>query len=208
MPKHFEMREQQVEELLRHHGAGELITFSGDVGLSATLLPFVYEPAKDGFGSLLGHLARNNDQWRQEPVGEAMVLLRGPDGYVTPTWYAATREHGRVVPTWNYETVHVFGQLVVRDELEYVRRVVELLTEKHEAGRDPAWAVADAPLDFIESQLRAIVGVELVITRIEGKAKLRQNRSAADVEGVTQGLIADGQAAMAHAVEREEHYRS
>ena len=208
VPKHFEMRDQQVEELLTHHGAGELVTFSADVGLSATLLPFVYEPAKDGFGSLHGHLARNNEQWRHEAVGEALVLLRGPDRYITPTWYAAKREHGRVVPTWNYETAHVFGQLVVRDDREYVRHVVELLTQKHEAGRDPAWAVTDAPLDFIEAQLRAIVGVELVITRIEAKAKLSQNRSAADVQGVRQGLVADGQVAMVRAIEREEHNRS
>ena len=100
VPEHFKMRDEQVEELLTHHGAGELITFSGEVGLSATLLPFVYQRAEDGFGSLLGHVARNNEQWRHEAVGDALVVLRGPDSYVSPTWYAAKREHGRVVPTW------------------------------------------------------------------------------------------------------------
>jgi transcriptional regulator len=201
VPADFEMDDAAVRDLLAQHGAGDLITATAG-GLLATFLPFVYEPADDGLGSLHGHLARNNEQWRHEPVGDALVLLRGPDSYVTPAWYAAKQDHGRVVPTWNYVSAHVHGQLVVRDELAFVRDVVERLTRHHEAGRDRPWAVADAPAGFIARQLRAIVGVELRITRIEAKAKLSQNRSDADIDGVVAGLRRDGQLAMADAVQR------
>lgn len=205
VPKQFEMGDEALRQLLMQHGAGELITYSERVGISATLIPFVYEPCSEGYGSLHGHLARTNDQWRDPPTGNALVLLRGPDAYVTPTWYATKREHGRVVPTWNYVTAHIYGRLIVRDDVEYVRGVVESLTSKHEGGRDPGWAVTDAPPQYIEGQLRAIVGVELQISRIEAKAKLSQNRSAADVQGVITGLAADGENAMSLAMEKAAH---
>jgi transcriptional regulator len=183
VPRHFAMADEDVQALLDNHGASELITYTPAVGLTATLMPFVHEG-----GSLHGHVARNNDQWRHAPAGEAMVILRGPDAYISPAWYAAKREHGRVVPTWNYVTAHVYGELLVHDDATYTRRVVEMLTAKHEAGRDHPWAVADAPEEFVQGQLRAIVGVELRITRIEAKSKLSQNRSEADVDGVIEGL--------------------
>jgi transcriptional regulator len=183
VPAHFAMADQDVQELLAHHGAGELVTYSGAAGLTATMMPFVHEGA-----SLHGHVARNNDQWRHAPVGEAMVILRGPDAYISPAWYAAKKEHGRVVPTWNYVTAPVYGELVVHDDPAYTRWVVELLTRKHEGGRDEPWSVSDAPEQFVEGQLRAIVGLELRISRVEAKAKLSQNRSAADVDGVIAGL--------------------
>jgi transcriptional regulator len=183
VPKHFAMPDEDVQALLAEHGAGELVTYSPEVGLTATLMPFVH----DG-GSLHGHVARNNDQWRHSASGEAMVILRGPDAYISPAWYAAKREHGRVVPTWNYVTAHVYGELLVHDDPDYTRWVVERLTAKHEARRDEPWSVSDAPAEFVEGQLRAIVGLELRITRIEAKAKLSQNRSAADVDGVVEGL--------------------
>jgi transcriptional regulator len=126
-----------------------------------------------------------------------MVILRGPDAYVTPSWYASKVEHGRVVPTWNYVTAHVYGSLVVHDDPAWVEDLVGRLTRKHEAGREREWAVTDAPPAFVAGQLRAIVGVELRITRIQAKAKLSQNRSAADVDGVVRGALADGQPAMA-----------
>lgn len=198
VPRHFAMADQEVQDLLTHHGAGELITYSPSVGLTATLMPFVHRD-----GSLHGHVARNNDQWRHAPTGEAMVILRGPDAYISPAWYAAKREHGRVVPTWNYVTAHVYGELLVHDDPAYTRNVVEMLTAKHEAGRDEPWSVADAPAEFVEGQLRAIVGVELRITRIEAKSKLSQNRSAADIDGVIAGLDdAAMAAAVAHARRR------
>ena len=203
VPKHFAMGADDVQDLLANHGAGELITYSSEAGLLATLLPFVYDGT-----SLHGHVARPNDQWRHEPVGEALVILRGPNAYISPAWYATKREHGRVVPTWNYVTAHVYGELVVHDDPDYVRGVVEQLTAKHEAGRQEPWSVADAPEEYVTGQLRAIVGVEVRVSRIEAKEKLSQNRSAADVEGVIAGLddraLADAMAdAMAEAMSRQ-----
>jgi transcriptional regulator len=151
---------------------------------------------------LLGHLARNNPQWRATPVGEAMVILRGGDAYVTPQWYAAKAEHGRVVPTWNYVTAHVYGQLVVHDDVDWLREHVTQLTDRHELPRAEPWQVGDAPATFVEGQLRAIVGLELRISRIEAKAKLSQNRSAADVDGVVAGYRDDGDVALAELVEQ------
>ena len=165
-------------------------------------------------GALFGHVARNNDQWRKPAQGESLAIVRGPDAYVSPSWYAAKAEHGRVVPTWNYVTAHVYGQLVVHDDPAWVEDVVRRLTAKHEAartesaGQAPAWSVDDAPRPFIEGQLRAIVGLELRITRIEAKAKLSQNRPAADIAGVVAGLAARGDDRSAEAVQRASQGRA
>jgi transcriptional regulator len=151
-------------------------------------------------------VARNNDQWRKPARGESLAIVRGPDAYVSPSWYAAKAEHGRVVPTWNYLTAHVYGQLLVHDDPTWVEDVVRRLTAKHEAARmtsprqSPAWSVDDAPRAFIEGQLRAIVGLELQITRIEAKAKLSQNRPVGDIAGIVDGLAARGDDPMATAV--------
>lgn len=200
VPRHFEMPTADVQDLLLRHGAGDLVTAT-PVGLLATLVPFVFDPGVGEHGVLLGHLARNNEQWRQPPTGEALVIVRGPDSYVSPGWYASKAEHGRVVPTWNYVAVHVHGPLVVHDDPAWVADLVDRLTRRHEAGRDRPWAVTDAPAPFVEGQLRAIVGVEVPITRIEAKAKLSQNRPAADVDGVVRGSREDGHVAMAEAVQ-------
>jgi transcriptional regulator len=204
IPAHFAADPAATSELLRHQGAADLVTLT-DRGLVATLLPFVYVPPADGAespGSLHGHLARNNDQWKLPAAGESLVIVRGPDAYVSPGWYASTAEHGRVVPTWNYITAHVYGRLVIHDDPEWTEDLVRRLTAKHEAGRERPWLVDDAPRPFIEGQLRAIVGIELEITRIEAKAKLSQNRSEADVEGVIAGLRERGDLALADAVEQ------
>jgi transcriptional regulator len=199
VPEHFLMDDAAVRDLFVHHGAGDLVT-STSQGLVATMLPFVYDPDAGPHGALLGHVARNNEHWRLPPVGEALVILRGPDAYVSPGWYASKAEHGRVVPTWNYVTAHVHGELVVHDDVEWVGKLVRRLTEKHESGRPSPWSVSDAPPAFVAGQLRAIVGVELRIGRIEAKAKLSQNRPAADIDGVVQGLRADGEPVLAEAV--------
>jgi transcriptional regulator len=199
VPAHFGMDDDAVRELLIHHGAADLVTATAG-GLVATLLPFVFEPDAGEHGALLGHVARNNDQWRREVVGEALVIVRGPDAYISPGWYATKREHGRVVPTWNYVTAHVYGRLVVHDDPAWVEGLVRRLTAKHEASLPHPWAVDDAPPAFVAGQLRAIVGIELRITRIEAKAKLSQNRPEADVEGVVQGLEARGDHRSADAV--------
>jgi len=201
VPAHFAMTDGAVAELLTRHGAADLVT-STDDGLMATMLPFVYEASVGDRGALLGHLARTNDQWRHAAHGESLVIVRGPDAYVSPTWYPSKVEHGRVVPTWNYVTAHVYGQLVVHDDPTWVEGLVRRLTVKHEADRTPPWSPDDAPPVFLAGQLRAIVGVELLITRIEAKAKLSQNRPAADVDGVVAGLTADGDRLLAEAVER------
>jgi transcriptional regulator len=252
VPGHFAMDEAAVAELLRHHGAADLVTVTPS-GLMATMLPFIYVPLEDDadargargvsahrargvsargarggsargalggsargarggsesqhggaphWGALHGHLARNNDQWRAGSAGEALVIVRGPNAYISPGWYASKVEHGRVVPTWNYVTAHVYGELVVHDDPVWTEDLVRRLTAKHEAYRERPWSVDDAPRPFIEGQLRAIVGVELLITRVEAKAKLSQNRPAADVDGVIAGLRDRGDAASADAAEQ------
>ena len=207
VPAHFAADEATLTELLAAPVAADLITVTAD-GLLATMLPLAYEPAAGTRGALYGHVARNNDQWRTPVLGESLAIVRGPDTYVSPSWYAAKAEHGRVVPTWNYITAHVYGTLVVHDDPAWVEDLVRRLTAKHEAarlawpGQQHPWSVDDAPRRFVEGQLRAIVGVELQITRIEAKAKLSQNRPAADIPGVVAGLAARGDHASAAAVAR------
>ncbi|GLY67849.1 hypothetical protein Atai01_44680 [Amycolatopsis taiwanensis] len=164
----------------------------------ATILPFVYDQEH---GRLLGHLARNNDHWRRSVIGDALVILRGPDSYITPSWYASKSEHGRVVPTWNYLTAHVYGTMTVHDDPDWVADVVRRLTDHHEAGRPEPWSVDDAPEKFFRGQLRAIVGIEITLKRIEAKFKLSQNRPAADIDGVIRGLRQSGDESGATAVE-------
>jgi transcriptional regulator len=213
IPAHFAADDATVQELLARHGAADLITLTED-GLLATMLPFAYEPAAGEYGALYGHVARNNDQWRKPARGEALAIVRGPDAYVSPSWYAAKAEHGRVVPTWNYVTAHVYGRLVVHDDPAWVEDVVRRLTAKHEAarrqspGQAPPWSVDDAPRKFIEGQLRAIVGLELQITRIEAKAKLSQNRPVTDIPGVVAGLAGRGDERSAAAVEQANQNRA
>jgi transcriptional regulator len=197
IPAHFAADEATVHDLLHRARAADLVTAT-ETGLAATMLPFLHDPSVGEHGVLHGHVARNNDQWRRPALGEALVIVRGPDAYVSPSWYASKAEHGRVVPTWNYLTVHVYGRLIVHDDAVWLRDLVTRLTEHHEAGRPRAWSVADAPAGYIAGQLRAIVGLEIVITRIEAKAKLSQNRPA-DVDGVISGLTQDGEMACAAA---------
>jgi transcriptional regulator len=200
-PAHFAADPDAVRALLARPVAANLITMTSQ-GLLATLLPFVFDPSVGEHGALLGHLARNNGQWSEPPTGEALVLIQGADAYISPSWYASKAEHGRVVPTWNYSTAHVYGNLVVHDDPAWLDSLVRRLTDLHEAGSERPWAVDDAPERFIAGQLRAIVGVELRITRIEAKVKLSQNRPDADVDGVLAGLAARGQTESAADVAR------
>ncbi|MEJ3652554.1 FMN-binding negative transcriptional regulator [Actinomycetes bacterium KLBMP 9759] len=199
VPSHFAADERVVRELLSRPQAADLVTMTDD-GLVATFLPFVFDPDAGEHGALLGHVARNNDQWKRTPAGEALVIVHGPDAYITPNWYATKAEHGRVVPTWNYVTAHVYGELLVHDDPAWLDALVRRLTTLHESAEASPWSVDDAPAPFVAGQLRAIVGVELRITRIEAKAKLSQNRPPADVDGVVAGLGARGDTASAVAV--------
>lgn len=200
-PAHFAPSPDTVESLLRHAGAANLVTMTED-GLLATLLPFVYEPSIGEHGALHAHMARNNTQWSSAAVGEALMIVQGNDAYISPSWYASKAAHGRVVPTWNYSTAHVYGELVIHDDAEWLGRHVRRLSNQHEAGMPKPWTVDEAPERFIAGQLKAIVGVELVITRVEAKTKLSQNRAPADVDGVIAGLRARGDSASAADVER------
>jgi transcriptional regulator len=205
VPASFGASDDVVRDLLAHLRAADLVTATSE-GLLATFLPFLYDPTVGEQGALLGHLARNNDQWRHEVVGDALVVVvHGPDAYVSPAWYASKAEHGRVVPTWNYLTAHVYGHLVVHDDPKWVEALVRRLTERHELSRPEPWSVDDAPPRYFRGQLRAIVGIELRISRVEAKAKLSQNRPTADIDGVIAGLRSSGDAASADAVRAARH---
>ena len=200
IPTHFATDDTTVRELLSRRQAADLITVT-DQGMLATFLPLVFDPDEGEHGVLRGHVARNNDQWRQPPIGEALVIVHGPDAYITPSWYASKAEHGRVVPTWNYLIAHVYGELRMHDDPEWLDAHVRTLTAQQEAAEPAPWLVDDAPATFVAGQLRAIVGVELVIDRVEAKLKMSQNRPPADVDGVVAGLRARGDADTAAAVQ-------
>jgi transcriptional regulator len=167
------------------------VVSQGPRGLQASHLPLLLEPAEGEFGTLYGHFARANPHWQAlADGGEVLTIFSGPDAYVSPSWYPAKAEHGKVVPTWNYIAVHAQGRAELFDEPERLLQLVSRLSQRHEAGRAQPWAVSEAPRDYIDSMLRAIVGFALPIERLEGKWKLGQNRSAADQSGVRAGLNA------------------
>ncbi len=195
IPAHFAGPDDALTELLDRAGLADLVSVGPD-GLAATPLPLLYDPATGGDGALLGHVARNNPHWHLDGA-PSMVIVRGPDAYVSPSWYPSKAEHGRVVPTWNYLTVHVYGRLVVHDDPVWVEALVRRLTDRYEAGRRPPWSPDDAPPRYLAGQLRAIVGVEVAIERVEAKYKLSQNRSEADVAAVSAALGAGSPAEQA-----------
>ncbi len=199
-PPEFAMDGAATRRLLGDPGAVDLVTAT-DHGLVASVVPMIFAPEVGEHGALQGHLARANDHWQHRVHGPALAIVRGTDGYVTPSWYAAKAEHGRVVPTWNYLVAHVRGRLVVHDDAAWVEGLVRRLTAYHEADRDAPWSVDDAPPGYLRRQLAAIVGVEVVIERVEAKAKLSQNRSDEDRAGVVDGLRRRGDAALAEAVD-------
>ncbi len=177
--------------LIRAHPLGLLITH-GRAGLFTSPLPFLLDDAASPLGTLRGHLARANPQWRDCGDGEALVVFQGAASYVTPSWYETKRETGKVVPTWNYAMVQVRGRPRVVEDRAWLARQVTGLTDLLEGGRAHPWAVADAPAPFVEGQLKGIVGVEIEIVSIEGKWKVSQNRPEADRAGVVDGLRAQG----------------
>ena len=179
-----------IRAVVRAVGAGELVTVGADGYPLATRLPVVWEGDR-----LVLHMARANPHWRSVPADAdvpALVVVTDAEAYVSPAWYASKAEHGRVVPTWNYSAVHVSGRVRRHEDPAYLRGAVTLLTEQHESGRVEPWAVTDAPSTYVDKQLRAIVGLELAIERVEGKAKLSQNRSEEDQAGVVRGLRTEG----------------
>jgi transcriptional regulator len=183
-PFNREDNEDELRRLVADVRAGWLVTSRRDAAPSATYLPIMWRDDR-----VIAHFAKANPHWREiEGETPALIIVTGPDAYVTPAWYAAKAEHGKVVPTWNYSAVHLTGLARIHEDPEWLRMAVEELTDEHEGAREQPWDVTDAPESYIDGQLRGIIGVELSVTQVEGKAKLSQNRSQADREGVVTGL--------------------
>jgi transcriptional regulator len=184
-------REERVEVLQR---AIETISFgtfvtSGKAGLLASHIPMMVDRSEGKFGTIQGHLARGNNQWRDtDPGSQALAMFLGPDAYISPSWYPTHRDDGKVVPTWNYISVHASGRPVFFDEAERLLRFVTKLTVHFEDASSTRWSVADSPEDYIASELKAIIGFEMPIESLEGKWKLGQNRPEADRNGAIEGL--------------------
>ncbi len=206
VPKHFEeLRVEPMHELMRACPLATLVTL-GAAGLSANHLPFALLADPLPYGTLQCHVARANPVWQDGPAEvEALVVFHGPDAYISPSWYPSKQQTGKVVPTWNYAVVHAYGRLRVIEDAKWLRTLVEGLTNRHEADLPDPWQVSDAPLAYTENLLGAIVGIEIVVTKLIGKWKASQNRPDADRTGVINGLRDSGQShslRMAELVER------
>ncbi|PWC55947.1 FMN-binding negative transcriptional regulator [Azospirillum sp. TSO22-1] len=191
-PAFAEDRLPVLHDAIRAARLCTLVTLGSD-GLEASHVPVLLDADAGPHGTLLGHFSKANPQWRRLSAEvPALAIFSGPDAYVTPSWYETKKQTGKAVPTWNYVAVHAYGALELFDDADSLRGVVTRLTERHEAGRPDAWAVSDAPEDFLQGMFKGIVGFRLPIARIEGKWKLSQNRPAEDRAGVVAGLRADG----------------
>lgn len=203
LPRHFEeTRAEVLHGLLHEHPLGLLVSHPGGV-LRADSIPFLLDAQRGPQGTLVAHVARANTLWREAAGGDALVVFQGAQAYVSPSAYPSKAEHGKVVPTWNYMMVQARGRLRAIEDPAWLHALVSRLTERHEANRAAPWQVTDAPADYVEKMLGAIVGIEIQIETISGKWKVSQNRSAADREGVARTLDAEGgdaAAAMARAV--------
>ena len=201
VPAHFaEDRIPVLHDAMRASGVATLVTLTED-GLIASHVPLLLTPEPGPYGTLIGHLARPNPQ-AKPPIGEALAIFLGTDGYITPSYYATKRETGKVVPTWNYTAIHAYGTLRFFNDRAHLLDIVTRLTNRHEGTRAQPWAVTDAPADFVQGMLNGIIGFELTITRLEGKRKLSQNRPEADRTGVVDGLRDDGHPELADVVEQ------
>ena len=178
-----------LHQTMRDARLANFVTSTAE-GLMASPLPLFLAADEGPYGTLYGHLARANSQWKLPPSGDAMALFVGPDAYISPAWYPSKAEHHRVVPTWNYVAVHAYGAVEFFDDADRLLDVVSRLTNLHETGSKTPWSVSDAPKEFIAAQLRGIVGLRMPITRIDGKRKMSQNRSVEDRAGVVAGLNA------------------
>jgi transcriptional regulator len=211
VPAHFAVEdEDQIAAFVHQAGAADLVTFDGTRPV-ATLLPVLWDSPAGQHGRLLGHLAAANPQWSSAAPGvPALAIVHGPQAYISPSWYPSAKEHGRAVPTWNYTSVHFTGPVTFHTDPGWLREIVAALTERYEHGREDRWWMTDAPDAYIEGQLRGIVGVEMLITQVEAKAKLSQNRSQADRAEVIAALRASAdpqQREIAGLMERRETSR-
>jgi transcriptional regulator len=189
-PAHFkEDRIDVLHQLIAHHPLGTLITMTAD-GLNANHIPLMVDASRGEFGILRGHVARSNPVWQtfQADV-DALVVFQGPDAYISPSWYPGKKEHGKVVPTWNYAVVHAAGTLVIRDDAAWMRAFLNGITDHFESQKSAPWKMSDAPEDYLQTMMRMVVGIEIPIKSLTGKWKVSQNRPAADREGVAKGLV-------------------
>ncbi|MEN3293946.1 MAG: transcriptional regulator [Burkholderiales bacterium] len=189
VPSQFEENRPEVlHQLIGEHPLGMLVTLDPD-GLNANHIPFEFDPEPAPYGVLRAHVARSNPVWRTFSADvEALVVFQGAQAYISPAWYATKQQDGKVVPTYNYMVVHACGAMRVIDDPVWVRGLVERLTDRHEAGRASPWKVADAPRDYIDKLLSAIVGIEIPISKLVGKWKVSQNQPQANRDGVVNGL--------------------
>jgi len=192
--RHFEeTRPEVLHALVRSHPFGLLVTQDAHGELAANAVPFLLEHDAAGRAVLRAHVARANPLWQAARRDiDSLVVFQGPQAYISPGWYATKAEHGKVVPTWNYVMVQARGRLQVHEDAPWLLSLVTRLTQRHEAALPQPWAVADAPADFVDGMLRAIVGIEIPVDALVGKWKVSQNRSSADREGVAAGLRAQG----------------
>jgi transcriptional regulator len=205
LPEHFATSDlEALQRLIADQPLATLVTLGPD-GITANHIPLLLDASRGGRGTLIGHVARNNDLWREGyHQAETLAVFRSAEAYVSPNWYASKAETHEVVPTWNYAVVHAYGPLVIHDDEKWVRGVVGRLTKAMEASQPAPWKMADAPHDYLRSMLANIVGIEMPVTRMTGKWKVSQNRSAADRAGAAAGLRATGDAgdaAMADLIE-------
>lgn len=193
VPAHFEEPSQEVlHGLIESHPLGVLIT-NGGSGLDANHIPFDLDRTKGEYGTLYCHVARNNGVWQDVATGdEVLVVFRSADAYVSPNWYPSKHEFHKQVPTWNYIVAHAHGRIAVHDDERHVRRNVAKLTHRHEASQPVPWKMGDAPREFTDSMLKAIVALEIEITRLVGKAKLSQNKEQRDIRGAGEALVGQG----------------
>lgn len=203
LPAQFaESRPEELFRLMREHPLGMLVTHTSS-GLEANHLPFLLDEARGPSGALLAHVARANPIWQEVSDGaEVLVVFRGAAGYISPNWYPSKQETHRHVPTWNYEVVHAHGRIHVRDDEKFVRGVVARLTRIHEAREPQPWKMTDAPVDYIADLIGHIVGLEVELTRLEGKRKLSQNRDPRDFEATVRALEDRGHTDLASAMKR------
>jgi transcriptional regulator len=188
-PKHFEeTRVEVMHELIRERPLATVVTLTSQ-GLNANHIPLHLFKEPGSFGVLRGHVARSNPVWNDILTDvEVLTIFHGPDTYITPSWYATKKESGKVVPTWNYTVVHAYGKLQVIDDPVWLRTQLEILTDRNEKQFPEPWAFSDAPRDYTDTLIGAIVGIEIVINRLSGKWKVSQNQSAQNREGVISGL--------------------
>jgi len=195
LPRHFEeTRPDTLHALMRARPLATLVTADGAGGFDANHIPLHLDPAAGPHGVLRGHVARANPLWRAVGAGApALAIFQGDDAYISPSWYPSKREHGKAVPTWNYAVVHARGALRAIDDAAWLRGLLNTLTTEHESGLPQPWSVADAPPDYIEKMVAAVVGIELSIEQLTGKWKVSQNQPAANRAGAAQGLRDRGQ---------------